>query len=83
MVLDILLPVRFHHRADGLTLLFFGVRYSAQLLRFLLILKKSYEAKGMSSIKEISFSGIDKAELEDEVHYDRVFHEHIVKGIMP
>jgi len=51
MAMDILLPVRFHHRADSLTLLFFGVRYSTQLLRFLLILKKSYEAKGMTSIK--------------------------------
>lgn len=61
MVLDILLPVRYHHRADSLTLLFFGIRYSTQLLRFVLILKKSYEAKKMSSIKEISFSGIDKS----------------------
>jgi hypothetical protein len=51
MALDILLPAKFHHRADGLTLLFFAVRYSTQLLRFLLIIKKSYEAKGMSSIK--------------------------------
>jgi hypothetical protein len=83
MVIDILLPARFHHRADGLTLIFIAIRYSTQLMRFLIILRKSYETKSMTNIKEISFANVDRSELEDEVHYDRVFRDNIVKGIMP
>lgn len=83
MVMDILLPTRLHHKADVVTLAFIAVRYSSQLLRFILIIKKSFEAKSMSTLKDISFSNIDRPDLEDELNYDRAFREHIIKGILP
>lgn len=83
MVMDILLPARLHHKADILTLIFIAVRYSSQVLRFLLIIKKSIEAKSISTLKEISFSNIDRSDIDDEVNYDRVFRDNLIKGILP
>lgn len=83
MVMDILLPARMHHKADVVTLAFIAIRYSSQLIRFLIVIKKSFEAKHISTLKEISFSNIDKSDLEDEVNYDRIFRDNLIKGILP
>lgn len=73
MIIDILLPSRMHHKTDMLTMAFIGLRYSVQLVRMIMLIKKGYENKSINSIREISFSGIDRLELDDEVNYDRLF----------
>lgn len=73
MIIDILLPSRMHHKTDMLTMAFIGLRYSVQLIRLIVLIRKNYESKSMNSIREISFSGIDRLELEDEINYDRIF----------
>ena len=51
MTLDIVLPVRFHRKADLFTLVFIGIRYSTQLVRFFMILKKTHDVKLMQGLK--------------------------------